>query len=193
MSQYHEVTGDHPVLQRWASGEWVSYAQQLLTSAGYPPQDHQIDGLFGPLTQEAVRDFQGAHGLTVDGIIGPATWAALESSSSNGSGSLQLEYAAAPAIQGGGLQWTVRNSGTGPAAAGESAGSYEMYDSNNTTIPGGSVPLASELAPGTESGTLGVNLIEHTPNDGSYQASVQLGNDIHFVDYLVEHGSVRTP
>jgi peptidoglycan hydrolase-like protein with peptidoglycan-binding domain len=39
--------------------------------------DSEIDGVFGPVTKSAVEQFQqGAH-LTVDGIVGPATWAAL--------------------------------------------------------------------------------------------------------------------
>lgn len=32
------------------------------------------DGIFGPLTQEAVREFQKANGLTPDGIVGTKTW-----------------------------------------------------------------------------------------------------------------------
>lgn len=35
------------------------------------------DGIFGPITEEAVRDFQKRKGLSVDGVVGSKTWAAL--------------------------------------------------------------------------------------------------------------------
>lgn len=35
------------------------------------------DGIFGPLTAEAVKDFQGVNGIKADGIVGPETWSKL--------------------------------------------------------------------------------------------------------------------
>jgi peptidoglycan hydrolase-like protein with peptidoglycan-binding domain len=79
MSQYYdEPPGDYPQLEEFHKGPWVEKAQDLLTRHGYPPQDRRIDGLFGPMTKEAVRDFQGYWGLPVTGIIDARTWQLLE-------------------------------------------------------------------------------------------------------------------
>ena len=56
-------------------GEPVAEVQRALNSLGLGPLAE--DGAFGPLTQAAVRSFQGSNGLDPDGIVGPLTRAAL--------------------------------------------------------------------------------------------------------------------
>ena len=58
-------------------GENVRLIQQYLNDlAGVIPGLAQItaDGIFGPLTHNAVVVFQRFYRLTPDGIVGPLTW-----------------------------------------------------------------------------------------------------------------------
>lgn len=58
-----------PTLRRGSRGSKVKELQYVLCLV--------TDGIFGPVTEEAVRDYQRSHGLEADGIVGPATWKSL--------------------------------------------------------------------------------------------------------------------
>lgn len=55
-----------PVLRRGDTGTNVIRLQTLIGTTS--------DGIFGPRTEIAVRQFQEKHGLVQDGIVGPYTW-----------------------------------------------------------------------------------------------------------------------
>jgi murein DD-endopeptidase MepM/ murein hydrolase activator NlpD len=59
----------------------VAAMQYILARRGYPPG--AIDAVFGPMTGVALRNFQGAFGLSVDGLAGPATISALRRGSAS--------------------------------------------------------------------------------------------------------------
>ena len=59
-----------PVLADGSTGPDVKWAQYLLVLKTLDYTD--VDGIFGPKTDNAVRVFQGFSGLTVDGKVGPA-------------------------------------------------------------------------------------------------------------------------
>jgi len=73
-----KAAASHPTLRRGSSGKDVQQLQQILLSLGYDLGPCGVDGVFGRMTLAAVQAFQKARGLTVDGIVGPVTWAALE-------------------------------------------------------------------------------------------------------------------
>lgn len=60
------------------SGKGVEQIQTALTAHGFKVV---VDGKFGPATDQAVRAFQKKNGLKQDGIVGPITWAKLQSTS----------------------------------------------------------------------------------------------------------------
>ena len=57
----------------------VRQLQRALRNGAYAPGP--VDGVYGPLTEGAVRRFQQAHDLAIDGIVGPQTGAALRTAS----------------------------------------------------------------------------------------------------------------
>jgi hypothetical protein len=63
------------VLRLGSQGEAVRQVQTRLQQLAYDPG--AIDGVFGPLTAQAVQAFQRDESLPVDGVVGAKTWAKL--------------------------------------------------------------------------------------------------------------------
>lgn len=61
-----------PMLRIGDSGEYVTSLQTDLKQFGF--YHGPIDGKFGSGTDTAVKNFQAASGLSVDGIVGKETW-----------------------------------------------------------------------------------------------------------------------
>jgi peptidoglycan hydrolase-like protein with peptidoglycan-binding domain len=57
-------------LKKGAKGPRVAFVQKVL--------GQHVDRIYGKQTKRAVKRFQRRHGLTADGIVGPATWSALK-------------------------------------------------------------------------------------------------------------------
>ena len=77
--KYYLLTGkitaaDMPLVKKGSSGDAVKKLQQTLNGKGYKLTE---DGDFGNKTEAAVKAFQKANGLEVDGEVGPMTWGVL--------------------------------------------------------------------------------------------------------------------
>ena len=64
-------------------GDLVGIAQSLLAQKGHPPantfdDNHVPDAIAGSGFDTAARAYQSAAGLSIDGVVGPNTWASLE-------------------------------------------------------------------------------------------------------------------
>jgi peptidoglycan hydrolase-like protein with peptidoglycan-binding domain len=71
-----EAPSIHTTIKRGDRGAAVRRAQNRLNMRGYDPGP--LDGLFGNKTHRAVKRYQGDRDLTVDGIVGPNSWARLD-------------------------------------------------------------------------------------------------------------------
>jgi hypothetical protein len=69
-----EPLANQPVLRLGSRGQPVMRLQEALNGRGAALA---VDGIFGPLTERAVRHLQAGNGLAADGVVGPRTQAAL--------------------------------------------------------------------------------------------------------------------
>lgn len=83
-----QLTVHRSMIRYGDKGDDVRAVQTALAFLGYSPGN--IDGIFGPLTNEAVRRFQADQRIAVDGIVGPETIAALNAELQKYGGSFVL-------------------------------------------------------------------------------------------------------
>ncbi len=69
------ILSAHAALKRGSTGDDVTAVQKRLKQWGY--YSGSVDGIYGYGTERAVRWFQEKNGLTVDGVVGPKTAAAM--------------------------------------------------------------------------------------------------------------------
>lgn len=110
-----------PVLRQGAHGANVKRLQRLFVMMkALSPGD--IVGRFGPRTEQAVKDFQSGNGLTVDGVVGPATWGKLPPDPGTALLKKGSHGAAVTALQQGLAKYGAPGSATDPGAADGSFG-----------------------------------------------------------------------
>ena len=63
-----------PVVQNGSQGHPIRTLQLLLRARGH---NLTVDGMFGPATEAAVKAFQTSKGMTTDGIMSAQTWSTL--------------------------------------------------------------------------------------------------------------------
>jgi len=63
-----------PVVQNGSQGHPIRTLQFLLRARGH---NLTVDGMFGPATEAAVKAFQTSKGMTADGIMSAQTWSTL--------------------------------------------------------------------------------------------------------------------
>lgn len=75
-----------PTLSKGSTGQDVQDVQRVVF----------VDGIYGPTTEQGVKEFQKAHGLAADGVVGLQTWAALLGTSGGGApaGDWQMDITA---------------------------------------------------------------------------------------------------
>jgi peptidoglycan hydrolase-like protein with peptidoglycan-binding domain len=65
-----------PTLERGSEGPDVKDLQEALIALGFKPGE--VDGVFGVLTESAVKSFQSWVTVMADGVVGATTWEKLD-------------------------------------------------------------------------------------------------------------------
>ena len=131
-----ESLASTPTLRLGSRGSAVIDLQTRLATAGFSAGT--ADGIFGSRTDAAVRSFQRARGLGVDGVVGPPTWSELLGTTAPqpapGTGSPQ------PAPGSGSLPAAWSNGPVNPPALSRSMLSHSSIQCGSNSIPAGLQP-----------------------------------------------------
>src|ERR687892_2544466 len=135
-----------------SQGELVTHVQQALQVSA--------DGIFGPETDTAVRQYQTRAGLEVDGIVGPATWGSLfESGSVAGAANVspQVEQRLEQKLVDAGRQLDAQAGVARPAA---------LFGASNGDSAGGPVDGSDQATGDSDEGAAGGTTPVSTPVGG---------------------------
>ena len=80
-----EADQSEPVLRVGSSGLPVRRLQSRMSAVGFDTGG--VDGRFSPKTEQAVRQLQQQASLSVDGVVGPKTWAVVDALENEGNAS----------------------------------------------------------------------------------------------------------
>ena len=71
-----EADQSEPILRLGSTGLPVRRAQKRMSLVGFDVGG--VDGRYGPKSESAVKDLQHRFQITVDGVVGPQTWAVID-------------------------------------------------------------------------------------------------------------------
>lgn len=142
------------ILKLGSKGSEVEYLQQKLNLVP--------DGIFGPITEEAVKNFQKQNRLTPDGVVGTATWMKLGCNPRRIT-EIILHCSATPE----GRDYTVADIKKWHLARGFSdIGYHYVIYRDGTVIPGRNEALVGAHCTGRNSNSIGICYIGGCARDG---------------------------
>jgi peptidoglycan hydrolase-like protein with peptidoglycan-binding domain len=119
---------------RYQRGPWVSRLQRDLGQLNY--YESPVDGVYGPQTSAAVKDFQRANGLVVDGVAGPATMAKINKQLITGDNQMNANLSPAKTAPKAPAA-VAANVSTGSASTGNGSGGAAIAPASAPSTSGG--------------------------------------------------------
>ncbi|MCI7736264.1 MAG: peptidoglycan-binding protein [Clostridiales bacterium] len=169
------------VLTAGMSGEQVRQVQERLSALGYLPASF-VSGVYDTATQQAVREFQTANGLTADGAAGSATQSTLYASSAvtaqtarvagdntaRQSEEYRLNGAYQASLSGGGIVVSDRENLYGADASRSGALVKRPFDGRQASVLSADVPRFLHLTNGR---------LYYVASDGGEDCVIRMNSD----------------